>query len=556
MDRGSTSKTKFQTLPESIPLCNTTLSVVDPGNPTAFEQAEESGRTKNECTQLPLSQDLLPRRHLESDLAAALLTEQRLTMSKLGIATASTAAADALQTATDTTLTLAAAGEMSPVHSSTPSVHFPATLPVPVHEHHHHHHAHQHHHHHHHRGFQQPNTPIHPLQNHNTNQILDNEISTPLPSYPSSAHISRTSSMRSLIISLETPSTSSSLFSDQHNHDNTHPTSYYGRQDGHASTNFGYRLGRRLDTLVSSKGMERDASGVECIHPLRRGVPMRLPLPTLVGSEAGVECERGRSPTVKVEPSSNLRNELDPTTEDRETNDREVKLPLAPLEDCTERLRRMVETQLHRTYEGLRKLADELEGCPPISSTPAEPEAPIEANSEIEKQYTEIIATGASTPAQGVTLTDLQKLVLERASTDPKDLKMLAELNMRLLRNLQEAIRKVDKLRVVLVEHNAGRTGDKAEDGEKDDGSEIYVVPEREEVSERRGHRRRNSSADSREREESSEKLLNEGEKEEEQQKGNRKGTVCLLSPVELICINYLLRNRADYSSHPCPRHK
>lgn len=297
--------------------------------------------------------------------------------------------------------------------------------------------------------------------------------------------------MRSLIISLESPSIGGSVFSDHHHHSHNinHPHQGLYDKEGNSSGNFGYKLGRRLDTLVSATSTEEESptsdmtEETECIHSLRKGTPMKLPLPRLATEE-----RRGRSPVVRPGAGSSLRNEMIPGSPSEGEN-----TALPGEENPSARLNRMVELQLHRTYEELRKLSEALEACSvdnPQPPTPGEQASPIllvdgEKHSET-INLSQNPSTGASTPLSVPTCAfpALHQLVFQRASADPQDLRQLAELNMRLLRNLQVSLRKLDKLRTLVQEQGTRGPGEcdgidpDDDDGESD--SEVFVPRERE----------------------------------------------------------------------------
>ncbi|KAF8426759.1 hypothetical protein EV426DRAFT_592691 [Tirmania nivea] len=367
------------------------------------------------------------------------------------------------------------------------------------------------------------------------------DITTPLPSYPSSARISRCSSMRSLIISLESPSIGGSVFGDHdHNHNiNQNPQGIYD-SEGNTSGNFGYKLGRRLDTLVSASNTEEESAtsdtgeGTECIHSLRRGTPMKLPLPTLAREE-----RRGKSPVVMAGAGGGLRNEMIPRSLNFGEN-----IASPGNEGPSAKLNKMVELQLHRTYEELRRLSEALEACsvdiaqPPTPGEQASPMLPVvdgEKHSET-VNLSQNPSTGASTPLNTLTGTCpvLHQLAFQRASTGPHDLRQLAELNMRLLRNLQVSLRKLDKVRTLVQEQ--GARGPRESDGpdpEDDDGesdNEVFVPREREGA--RKQTRRERSESREREVEEKEmERIKSKSTKESvKHAQGKKSGTITVVT--------------------------
>ena len=318
-------------------------------------------------------------------------------------------------------------------------------------------------------------------------------MGTPLPSYASSPHISRSSSrmsMRSLMISLATPSDVESLHTENRDYGFFDRPLHGGSHDHYH--NFGYKLGRRLDTLAAGEHCEQcNAIGNEgccqppprgevlCIHPMRSGVPIKLPLPTLAGHASEESDQRGRNRNVKSATSS-LRYQVDAVINE------EQEKHVAEAEDCTAKLLGMVDKQLRRTYDRLKDLADELEGYGPIAPTPSTEETLEKASVVQPIGVTVMVPTHSSAISSTSTQQSpsLQQLVIERAAADPQHLRHLAELNLRLLRNLQDSMRRMDKLATVMKEHNAGMI---KVDGNEDDGDdEVFVVQEREEVREKR----------------------------------------------------------------------
>ena len=431
-----------------------------------------------------------------------------------------------------------------PTPPSTPTVHFPDSLPIPIHEnshynpHHHHHYHHHHHHTHHHQAHKaHTNTP----NSHQglANHSIEGDMGTPLPSYASSPHISRSSSrmsMRSLMISLATPSDVESLHTENHSYGFFDRPLHGSSHDNYHS--FGYKLGHRLDTLAAGEHCE-ECSGtgneggceqekhpapprgeVLCIHPMRSGVPMKLPLPTLADHDGDEGDQRGRNRTVKSATSS-LRYQVDTViTEEQEKQDAEA-------EDCTAKLLMMADKQLRRTYNRLKKLTDELEGYGPIAPTPSNEEN-LEKVSVVEPMGVTIVEPTSPTAISSVSASSpLQQLVIERAAADPQHLRHLAELNLRLLRNLQDSMRRMDKLALVMKEHNAGMI--KADgDGDGDDGDdEVFVVQERDEVREKRRNSGSRESEDGTKEARKIPQILSEANQQEtvEPRKG---GIVCL----------------------------
>ena len=271
--------------------------------------------------------------------------------------------------------------------------------------------------------------------------------------------------------------------------------------------NFGYKLGRRLDTLAAGEHCEEcNGTGSEgccqqeghlapprgevlCIHPMRSGVPMKLPLPTLAGQSGDENDQRGRNRTGKS-ATSGLRYQVDAViNEEQGGHDTEA-------DDCTTKLLGMVDKQLRRTYDRLKNLADELEGYVPVAPTPSTEET-LDKTSVVEQMGITVVASTQPVAMPSVLSQQppcLQQIVIERAVGDPQHLRHLAELNLRLLRNLQDSMRRMDKLATVMKEHNAGMIKVGGSDDDGDD--EVFIVQEREEVRKKRKNSRSPEEAD------------------------------------------------------------
>lgn len=346
--------------------------------------------------------------------------------------------------------------------------------------------------------------------------------------------------MRSLIISLESPSLSGSVCDD---YSNNHPHQGLYDREGNTSGNFGYRLGRRLDTLVSASSTEEEAptsdlgEGTECIHSLRKGTPMKLPLPTLDS-----EDRRGRSLVVRPVTGSSLRNEmvLRSSNEGENISSRSQESPSAILN-------RIVELQLHRTYEELRRLSEALEACSvsktqiptpgglQLETSPMLPVVDGAKNCET-INLSQDPSTGESTPLGATTsvFPVLHQLGFQRASADPQDLRQLAELNMRLLRNLQVSLRKLDKLRTLVREQGArgvgGGNGTDPEDDDRESDNEVFVPRERE-GARKQTHRERSESQGREAEEKEARRTVSTPTRESmEKARGKKSGTVGISS--------------------------
>ncbi|KAF8468245.1 hypothetical protein BDZ91DRAFT_811783, partial [Kalaharituber pfeilii] len=236
-------------------------------------------------------------------------------------------------------------------------------------------------------------------------------------------------------------------------------------QNANANLNFGYRLSRRLDTLAANgegsgrqdaqtmalaRRDEKEPCDEGCMQRTRQGVALKLPIPMLAEH---APHPRWRSPAISGNRPLNSLHKEDTC------HDMVNRVNAAAKE---------IEREMAITYRVLSRLRGTLEECADDQEAQSTEANTAEVDT-IEESANATPSPHAIQPQQAHHRTQSQAHSL---ISDPDSLRMLVEANIRLLKGLQDSMRRLTNLQTKL-QSTLHPTEEEADDA-------IFIVKKRE----------------------------------------------------------------------------